>query len=455
MKGAHNSTESGTNDKSPEQEKQIDSFVDRLENLMAARTRQYEERKELEREMASRRKERLLKRSMANREECASLLESDGIEELEELTEQNTIEVGSHSQDLKDNEVPIVASLLEASSDITVATANEIEISQNDLPSPSLKVGEENESNEKSKDVSVEEENASTVQASEVQVSELVTEADDVNILESEDEVTRSVINEKQISSSDEDKKMTDNQNVNILPTEEEVAASSDINESNLFPSDEDKKMNDDQGVSILLTEAEVVKSSDMNVTNPSSLSEETRTEKREQKGQISEDTESNTRVSNTESTKEQNQDLPLGDTLNDSSIDSVSVETNIIDCVRSDGALTEESGETHLNEKIQVSNLGEDAESNTNIDETESMQDESQDQPIEEKLIDDRSETRPVSIDTEENETSPMKDEGQMEENMASDEKTSDCNLIQASSNTTELFEEMTDGTRSEIPLF
>lgn len=415
MKGAHNSTESGTNDESPEQEKQIDSFVDRLENLMAARTRQYEERKELEREMVSRRKERLLKRSMANREECASLLESDGIEELEELTEQNTIEVGSHSQDLKDNEVPIVASLLEASSDITVATANEIEISQNDLPSPSLKVGEENESNEKSKDVSVEKENASRVQASEVQVSELVTEADDVNILGSEDEVTRSAINEKQISSSDEDKKMTDNQNVNIL-----------------------------------LTEAEVVKSSDMNVTNPSSVSEETRTEKNKQKGQISEDAESNTCVFNTESTEEQNQNLPLGDTLNDSSSDSVFVEPNIIDCVRSDGALTEESGETHLNEKIQVSNLGKDAESNTNMDETESMQDESQDQPIEEKLIDDKSETKPVSIDTEGKETSPMKDDGQTEENMAADEKTSDCNLIQASSNTTE-FEDMTDGTRSE----
>lgn len=61
-------------DQSPKQEEKIDSFVDKLENLMLARSRQYEERRQLEKEMAERKKARLAEKNKQS-EECKSLLD--------------------------------------------------------------------------------------------------------------------------------------------------------------------------------------------------------------------------------------------------------------------------------------------------------------------------------------------------------------------------------------------
>lgn len=61
-------------DQSPKQEEKIDNFVDKLENLMLARSRQYEERRQLEKEMAERKKARLAEKNKQN-EECKSLLD--------------------------------------------------------------------------------------------------------------------------------------------------------------------------------------------------------------------------------------------------------------------------------------------------------------------------------------------------------------------------------------------
>lgn len=61
-------------DQSPKQEEKIDSFVDKLENLMLARSRQYEERRQLEKEMAERKKARLAEKNKEN-EERKSLLD--------------------------------------------------------------------------------------------------------------------------------------------------------------------------------------------------------------------------------------------------------------------------------------------------------------------------------------------------------------------------------------------
>ncbi len=58
--------------KSPEQSEQIDDFVDKLENLMAARSRQYEERKQMDKEIAQRKKARMAERKKAKEEEESS-----------------------------------------------------------------------------------------------------------------------------------------------------------------------------------------------------------------------------------------------------------------------------------------------------------------------------------------------------------------------------------------------
>ena len=61
-------------DQSPKQEEKIDSFVDKLENLMLARSRQYEERMQIEKEMVERKKARLAEKNKQN-EEYKNLLD--------------------------------------------------------------------------------------------------------------------------------------------------------------------------------------------------------------------------------------------------------------------------------------------------------------------------------------------------------------------------------------------
>eukprot|EP00554_Chaetoceros_debilis_P014062 CAMPEP_0194125812 /NCGR_PEP_ID=MMETSP0150-20130528/59657_1 /TAXON_ID=122233 /ORGANISM="Chaetoceros debilis, Strain MM31A-1" /LENGTH=1007 /DNA_ID=CAMNT_0038819637 /DNA_START=1 /DNA_END=3024 /DNA_ORIENTATION=- len=92
----------------PKQEDQIDNFVDKLENLIAARSRQYEQRKQHDLESAERKKARTLeKRRKKGGDEHASLLNSD------ECSSQNEIDFEDRKDEFVDDEVePTVRSML-------------------------------------------------------------------------------------------------------------------------------------------------------------------------------------------------------------------------------------------------------------------------------------------------------------------------------------------------------
>jgi len=92
----------------PKQEDQIDNFVDKLENLIAARSRQYEQRKQHDLESAERKKARTLeRRRKKGGDEHASLLNSD------ECSSQNEIDFEDRKDEFVDDEVePTVRSML-------------------------------------------------------------------------------------------------------------------------------------------------------------------------------------------------------------------------------------------------------------------------------------------------------------------------------------------------------
>mmetsp|Transcript_10980 Transcript_10980/g.16476 ORF Transcript_10980/g.16476 Transcript_10980/m.16476 type:complete len:725 (+) Transcript_10980:69-2243(+) len=82
---------------SPKHEEQIDSFVDKLENLMLARSRQYEERKQIDKEMAERKIAHLAERRKAKGEEGESILKdavsTSSKDQTEAIEKDNNAEV--------------------------------------------------------------------------------------------------------------------------------------------------------------------------------------------------------------------------------------------------------------------------------------------------------------------------------------------------------------------------
>jgi hypothetical protein len=65
--------------------------VDKLENLMLARSRQYKERKHLDKEMAKRKIAHLAERRKAKGEECKSLLKDDDNAVTEVVTDTGNV----------------------------------------------------------------------------------------------------------------------------------------------------------------------------------------------------------------------------------------------------------------------------------------------------------------------------------------------------------------------------
>jgi len=80
---------SPNSENSPKHEEKIDSFVDKLENLMLARSRQYEERKDFDKELTERKIARLAERKKTKEEETQSLL-LEGVADSSSKEDQST-----------------------------------------------------------------------------------------------------------------------------------------------------------------------------------------------------------------------------------------------------------------------------------------------------------------------------------------------------------------------------
>ena len=94
---------------SPKHEKKIDSFVDKLENLMLARSRQYEERKELAKEMTERQMARLAERTKAKEVETESLLKEGADTSTEDPTKELEEDVSNHAEGNENGDITKVS----------------------------------------------------------------------------------------------------------------------------------------------------------------------------------------------------------------------------------------------------------------------------------------------------------------------------------------------------------